>query len=327
MSSSDQSQHAVVVGGAGYIGSVLSRQLLEAGYRVTVFDNLLFGEDSVRELKGSPEFTLVPGDLRHISDFSALLQDRVDAVILLGSLVGEKACDQDPRHTADINFLGAKLAAEASKYYGVPRFIFASTDSAYGIQEGTMYEDSPLNPISLYARLKMEVEREVLALGGGGFHPTVLRMATIYGFSPRMRFDLVINILSLRAWLDNRITVFGGEQWRPLVHVADAARAYLLCLQADVDKVDGQVFNVGSNEQNYQVGTLGDMVARVFTGVEIETVPQTPDLRDYHVNFDKIGQALGYQVEHSVEDGIEEIRRALDQGSIADHTDRKYYNA
>ena len=320
-------KHVVVAGGAGYIGSVLSRQLLEAGYRVTVFDSLLFGEESVQELKNTADFTLVQGDLRHLEELSALLQDQVDAVVLLAALVGENACDRDPRETVDINLLGAKTLAEACRYYNIPRFIFASTDSAYGIQEGIMYEDSPLRPISLYARLKMVVEQETLALKNDTFHPTVLRMATIYGFSPRMRFDLVINVLTLRAWTDNRITVYGGEQWRPLVHVEDAARAYVLCLQADLEKVDGQVFNVGSNQQNYQVGKLGEMVAEVFEGVEIETIPQTPDLRDYHVNFDKIGQVMGYQVGYSVKDGIEGIRQGLEEGLIGDYNDRRYYNA
>ena len=327
MGPANEVKHVVVAGGAGYIGSVLSRQLLEAGYRVTVFDSLLFGEESVQELKASSDFTLVQGDLRHLEEVSAVLQDQVDAVVLLGALVGENACDRDPRETVDTNLLGAKSLAEACRYYNIPRFIFASTDSAYGIQEGIMYEDSPLRPISLYARLKMAVEQEILALKNDTFHPTVLRMATIYGFSPRMRFDLVINVLTLRAWTDNRITVYGGEQWRPLVHVEDAARAYLLCLQADLEKVDGQVFNVGSNQQNYQVGKLGEMVAEVFEGVEIETIPQTPDLRDYHVNFDKIGQVMGYQVGYSVKDGIEGIRQGLEEGLIGDYNDRRYYNA
>ena len=327
MGPANEVKHVVVAGGAGYIGSVLSRQLLEAGYRVTVFDSLLFGEESVQELKASSDFTLVQGDLRHLEEVSAVLQDQVDAVVLLGALVGENACDRDPRETVDTNLLGAKTLAEACRYYNIPRFIFASTDSAYGIQEGIMYEDSPLRPISLYARLKMAVEQEILALKNDTFHPTVLRMATIYGFSPRMRFDLVINVLTLRAWTDNRITVYGGEQWRPLVHVEDAARAYLLCLQADLEKVDGQVFNVGSNQQNYQVGKLGEMVAEVFEGVEIETIPQTPDLRDYHVNFDKIGQVMGYQVGYSVRDGIEGIRKGLEEGLIGDYNDRRYYNA
>jgi nucleoside-diphosphate-sugar epimerase len=327
MDEPDVQGHVVVFGGAGYIGSVLCRQLLEEGWRVTAFDRLLFGEHGVADLKANANFTLCRGDLRNLEDVSGVLQDRVDAAVLLAALVGEKACDLDPRATGDSNFIGAKLVAEACKYYGVSRFIFASTDSAYGIQEGVMYEDSPVNPISLYARLKMEAERELLALANEQFHPTVLRMATIYGYSPRMRFDLVINILSMHAWASGRIRVFGGEQWRPLVHVEDAARAYVLALGAGVELVAGEVFNVGANEQNYQVRTLGEVVAEVFDGLEIETIPQTPDLRDYRVNFDKIARVLGYGVNWQVRDGVGGIRDALEQGLVTNCEDRRYYNA
>jgi nucleoside-diphosphate-sugar epimerase len=327
MTEAGQGRHVVVFGGAGYIGSALCRQLLKAGWRVTAFDRLLFGEHGVEELKAESGFTLHRGDLRQLSEVSAVLEDDVDAVVLLAALVGEKACDLDPRETGDTNFIGAKLVAEACKYYGIRRLIFASTDSAYGIQEGEMFEDSPVDPISLYARLKMEAEGELLALQTDAFHPTVLRMATIYGYSPRMRFDLVINILSLHAWANGRIKVFGGEQWRPLVHVEDAARAYVMALDAEVERVAGEVFNVGSNEQNFQVGILGEMVAEVFPGLEIETIPEAPDLRDYRVNFDKIKRVLGYEVQWQIPAGIAGIRDALDQGLIASYEDRKYYNA
>ena len=327
MAETGNGKHVVVFGGAGYIGSSLCRQLLDAGWRVTAFDRLLFGDHGIHELKQHAQFSLYCGDLRRLDEVSAVLQRDVDAVILLAALVGEKACDLDERETVDTNFIGAKLVAETCKYYGIPRMIFASTDSAYGIQDGEMFEDSPVNPISLYARLKMQIEGEFLALETGVFHPTVLRMATIYGYSPRMRFDLVINILSLHAWKSGKITVFGGEQWRPLVHVDDAARAYVMTLAAGFDQVSGEVFNVGSNEQNHQVGTLGEMVAEVYEGLEIETIPQTPDLRDYRVNFDKIHRILNYEVGWQIRDGIAGIRDALEKGLIANHEDKKYYNA
>lgn len=320
-------RHVVVFGGAGYIGSSLCRQLLACGWRVTAFDYLLFGEHGIETLKGDAKFSLYRGDLRCLSDVSTVLQSDVDAVVLLAALVGEKACDADQRITIDTNFIGAKLVAETCKYYGIPRMVLASTDSAYGIQEGEMFEDSPVNPISLYARLKMELEGELWSLRTPSFHPTVLRMATIYGYSPRMRFDLVINILSLHAWASGRIKVYGGEQWRPLVHVDDAARAYVMALDAPLDKVSGEIFNVGSNEQNHQVGTLGAMVAEVFPDLEVETIPQTPDLRDYRVNFDKIRRVLGYEVQWEIRAGIAGIRDTLQQGLIADYKDEKYYNA
>ena len=227
----------------------------------------------------------------------------------------------------DINFLATKSLAEACRYYEVPRFIFASTDSAYGIQEGILYEDSPMNPISLYAVLKTQVEKEIMSLQNDNFMPTVLRMATIYGMSPRMRFDLIINILVLHSYSRGKITIYGGKQWRPLVHVADAAMAYAMCLAAPLEDVGGQVFNVGSNEQNFQISQLGDLLQEVLPDIEMETIPQSPDLRDYHVSFDKIRETLGYQVKYSVADGIQEIYSSLKDGSFSDPTNPRYYNA
>ena len=319
-------QRVVVFGGAGYLGSVLTGQLLERGYQVEVFDSLRFGREPLFVYEGNPRFRLTVGDLRNISQVTESIHG-ADAVILLAALVGEPACDHDPKETVDINLIATKAVAEACRHYRVPRFIFASTDSTYGIQEGIMVEESPLNPISLYARLKAQAEAELLALGDDDFRPIILRMATIYGSSPRMRFDLIINILTLHAFTRGKITIFGGKQWRPLVHVADAGRAYVLALEAPIEAVGGQIFNVGSNEQNYQIVELGELVRQVFPEVQVDTVPQTPDLRDYHVSFDKITQVLGYQVRYSVVDGIRGIQEALKDGTISDYEHPRYYNA
>lgn len=318
-------EKVVVLGGAGYLGSVLAGQLLDQGNQVEVFDTLRFGQESLAMLSQLDNFRLTQGDIRDTAAVTSSVKDAY-AVVLLASLVGEPACDRDPKETVDVNYIATKAVAEACRYYEIPRFIFASTDSAYGIQEGTMYEDSPLNPISLYARLKMQAEEEILGLENGSFKPTILRMATIYGLSPRMRFDLIINTLTLHAFTRRKVTVYGGQQWRPLVHVADAALAYAMCLQAPLETSGGQVFNVGSNQQNYQVFQLGELVNEVLPEIEVETVPQTPDLRDYHVCFDKISEALGYQVTHSVADGILEIHSALKTREFGDYTDRRYYN-
>jgi nucleoside-diphosphate-sugar epimerase len=183
-----------------------------------------------------------------------------------------------------------------------------------------------MDPISLYGQLKVTAEREIMSLESENFKPTILRMATIYGLSPRMRFDLVVNILTLNAFANGKITVHGGTQWRPLVHVADAAKAYAMCLDAPLEDVGGQVFNVGSNEQNYQIQQLADQVVEVFPDVDVETIAQSPDLRDYYVSFDKINSVLGYRVEHSIADGLSEIKRALEDGEIADPSHPRHYN-
>jgi nucleoside-diphosphate-sugar epimerase len=318
--------NVLVIGGAGYIGSVLTGMLLDLGKRVTVFDRLLFGAESLAAFSGHQKFDLVQGDLRDISAVSQAVRGR-DAVVLLAALVGEPACDRDPDETVDVNYLGTRNAAEACRYYRVPRLLFASTDSCYGIQEGILYEDSPLKPISLYAELKRDMEKEILALAGPDFHPTILRLATIYGLSPRMRFDLIINILTMHAVVNNKIKIFGGKQWRPLVHVADAAQGFITAMQAPMDKVGSQVFNIGSNEQNYQIGYLGDLVRESLPSIAIETIEQPPDLRDYHVNFDKAGKVMGYRTTHTVADGIREIEAALRSGIIADPFEARYRNA
>ena len=190
----------LVIGGAGYIGSVLARMLLDRGYETTVFDRLLFGRDSLPTgWKTGPAFRFIQGDLRDLSAVSQAVRGQ-DAVILLAALVGEPACDRDPDETVDVNFLGTLNAAGPADYYHTPRCLFASTDSCYGIQEGVMYEDSPLKPISLYAELKKNMETgTAVAQPGNGFAPTILRLATVYGLSPRMRFDLIINILTMHA--------------------------------------------------------------------------------------------------------------------------------
>jgi nucleoside-diphosphate-sugar epimerase len=325
MSGENENKRIVVIGGAGYIGSVLTGQLLDAGYQVDVFDALRFGDMGLSRYRDRVALRLIQGDIRDIRAMTACIKN-AHGVVLLAALVGEPACDVDPDETVDINLIATKAVAEAARYYRIPRFVFASTDSVYGIREGIMKEDSEKNPISLYARLKLQAEEEIMGLHQDDFQPTVLRMATIYGLSPRMRFDLIINILTLHAVSKGEITIMGGKQWRPLVHVSDAARAYATALSAPLDKVGGQCFNVGSNEQNYQVGTLGELVKEVCPEITVNTIEQTPDLRDYYVSCDKIGEAMGYKVEKTIIDAVREIRDALQDGTIADPLASHHYN-
>lgn len=325
MGATNEGKRVLVIGGAGYIGSVLTGKLLAAGYQVDVFDALRFGDRGLAAYRDQDALRLIKGDIRDIDAVTACIKG-VDGVVLLAALVGEPACDVDPDETIAINLIATKAVAEAARYYRVPRFVFASTDSVYGIREGVMKENSEKNPISLYARLKLQAEEEIMGLSGGDFRPTVLRMATIYGLSPRMRFDLIINVLTLHAVTKGEITIMGGKQWRPLVHVSDAARAYLSALDTPLDKVGSQYFNVGSNEQNYQVGTLGELVKEVCPEISIKTIEQTPDLRDYYVSCDKINEAMGYRVEKTVKDAVREIREALRDKTIADPLAAYHYN-
>ncbi len=208
----------LVIGGAGYLGSVLSHILIDQGYSVRVFDRLSFGNESLSDLEDNPRFECVQGDVRDITALTEALKG-IDSVVLLAALVGERACDRDPQETVAVNYTATIAAAAACKYHQINRFVYASTDSAYGIKEGIMDEEQSLSPVSLYGRLKVQVEQELLAMEDDNFAPTILRMATLYGLSPRMRFDLILNILAKQSVMTGKITIYGGKQWRPLVHI------------------------------------------------------------------------------------------------------------
>lgn len=318
----------LVIGGAGYLGGALTPILLNEGHRVTVFDNLSFGSEAISPFLSHDNFQLLVGDMRDITAVSKALRDQ-DAAVLLAALVGEPACDRNPPETVDINYLATINTMRAAEYHGIKRFIFTSTDSCYGAQEQVkLTEESPLKPISLYAELKARVEEEFLALTRKQeFQPVILRLATLYGLAPRMRFDLVINLLAREAVIGSGAKIFSGEQWRPLVHVSDAAKAFAMTLAAPAEKVSGQIFNVGSNQQNVQFKHLRDILIEAVPGAKIETVPQPPDLRDYHVCFDKINDVLNFRPDFTPKDGIAEIRQALLDGRFSDPYSSCYRNA
>lgn len=321
-------RRVLIVGGGGYLGTVMSGVFLKAGYEVTVFDRLTFGLEPLRLLKSRKGFTLIREDMRNLSAVSSAIRGK-DAVVLLAALVGEAACNLDPYETVDVNYLAARNLLETANYYKVPRFLFASTDSCYGAQKGVeLNEQSPLKPLSLYAELKVELEKRVLGLANYPlFNPTVLRLATVYGLSPRMRFDLMLNSLILKAARDKKMTIYSGEQWRPLVHIVDVARAFLLAAQSKAELVSGQVFNVGANDQNVQFKDLAGLITSVIPDVELEFAKDQPDLCDCRVNFDKITSVLGFGHHFKVADGIAGLHKALKKGLFANAQDSIYYNA
>lgn len=245
----------LVIGGAGYIGSALVKKLLDQGMQVLILDAMHFGEESLRLVTAHPNLTIVRDDFRHIEVLSRLMTG-VGSVIHLGGLVGDPACAFDANLTVDINVTATRLIGEIAKAAGVRRFIFASSCSVYGICDKIVTEESRLNPQSLYARTKVASEAVLDALSSPDFAVTRVRFATIYGISGRTRFDLVVNLLCGKAVRDGLITVFGASQMRPFVHVEDVASAIMLTLQAPLALVAGEVFNVGSDTQNY---TLGDV--------------------------------------------------------------------
>jgi nucleoside-diphosphate-sugar epimerase len=318
-------QNVTVLGGAGYIGSVLVRKLLENGYTVTVLDALLYGDDSIRDLKGNSEFELIEDDLRNVEAVVSALQ-HAHAVIDLAALVGDPACALDERLTVEINLAATRMIAEAARGYGVERFIFASTCSVYGASDQVLDEHSALRPVSLYAKTKIGSEDMLLSLSKEEFAPTILRFGTAYGISPRPRFDLVVNLFAAQAVAQKKITILGGEQWRPFIHVEDAADAIIKVLQAPIKSVAGQVFNVGSDDQNHRIKELGEFVKAEIPDVSIDYHDKDVDIRDYRVSFAKFREVLGFNPERTIADGIAEIKAAIEAGQIGDYRDMRYSN-
>ena len=319
------SKTILITGGAGYIGSHLAGKLLRKGYKVRVIDKFMFGNEGLRSFFNKPNFKFIKGDIRHIEDLVEAMT-QVYAVIDLAAIVGEPACELDHNATLTINYEATKALIEIAKYCKVKRFIFASTCSVYGQSSSILNEKAKLKPLSLYAESKMKSEEVVLNNSGNRLIPTILRLSTIYGVSPRMRFDLVVNILAVKAITEGKIKIYGGKQWRPNLHVQDAAEAFIRCLEAPRDKVNKEIFNVGTNSQNYQIGELGKIVQRYVSQTKIEYIKENPDKRNYRVCFDKIEKELGFRNRKTIKDGILEIRNIVRKGIIKNYKEDKYYN-
>lgn len=320
-------RNVLVAGGAGYIGSILVRKLLGKGYKVTVLDKLLFGESSIKELESNLNFKFINGD---IFDNDMLLNalTGVDAVVNMAAIVGESACVCQKDIALHTNYLGAVYIARICKTLGIKKFIQASTCSTYGqIKENMMAkEDSKLFPVDFYGETKIYAEKKLMRLADENFMPTILRFSTLYGLSPRMRFDLVVNDFVKMALKEKEITIFGGNQWRPLLHVSDAAEAIYLVLKAPFAKVANQIFNVGANSENYKISDLGALVKEIIPDVKIKTINNTDDKRSYRVDFTKIKKKLGFKPKKTIKDGIVEIKNAIKDRKIINLEKKEYYN-
>jgi len=314
----------LVAGGAGYIGSVLTRALLKRGYKVRVLDLLAYGRSSIEELLDSKQIELVEGDLRRVDSAVAALRG-VDCVVHLGAIVGDPASNLDADATIQINWNATRMLADAAAALGVWRFIFASSCSVYGFSEAVVDEDSIPEPVSLYGASKLDAEDA--ALNCPGEHClTVLRLATVFGHSYRPRFDLVVNLLTAKAVTDGQITIFGGQQWRPFVHVRDVVRAVILSMESPEHLVSRQIFNVGANSLNLRLSDLGEIIAQVVPGTKLNILPEGRDIRSYRVSFDKIRDRLGFQCQVNIADGIAEMAHALRTGQVGDYRDPRYSN-
>lgn len=320
----------LITGGAGYMGSIASQKLLQEGHEVRVLDSLLQGGQGLLALYPNDRFEFIHGDIRSSEAVNKAIEG-VDAVVHLAAIVGDPACARDPDLSREVNFEGAMHVFEAARRNGVSRFIFASTCSNYGKQaDPDQYasEQSELSPLSVYAESKVAVEQSLLDMSGADYPSiTVLRFATLFGLSPRMRFDLTVNEFTKDLLETKKLEIYGEQHWRPYIHVADAARAIATVLGSPKEKVEGQVFNAGGTDQNFQKGQLVDLISDTLNGdVDIQRVHKDEDPRDYRVTFDKIKQELDFEITRTVQDGINEIVEAISQGVIEDVDSPRYRN-
>jgi len=319
----------VITGGAGYVGSTLAPLLLAAGHKVRVLDRLAYGGESLLGVWANPNFDFVPGDVRDSGKRREIVAD-CDAVVHLAAIVGDPACAREPELARAINQEASMALIEDSRKAGVQRFVFASTCSNYGrMDDPTRFvdEESELRPVSLYAETKVAVEKYLLeSAGAGNWCPTPLRFATVFGVSPRMRFDLTINEFTMEMITKKHLIVFGEQFWRPYVHVFDAARAIALILGSPPQAVAGRVFNVGSTDQNLQKQQIVELIRPLAPDAKIEFVHKNEDPRDYRVSFDRIASELGYKTTRSVVDGIVEVAKLVRARAISNLEDKRYRN-
>lgn len=303
----------LLTGAGGYIGSVMTELLLEAGYQVRALDRYFFGP-TLSRLQTNPNLELVKADVR---DFDPRLLEGIWAVIDLAALSNDPAGELDPETTLAINHRGRARVAQLAKERGVERYVLASSCSIYGFQDGILDETAPTNPLTTYAEANLKAEQSNLPLADDTFCVTALRQATVYGLSPRMRFDLAINGMTLGLWRDGKIPLLrDGTQWRPFVHVRDTSRAFLMVLEAPKEKVNGQIFNVGADEQNYQIMPLAQQVAEALGKPFAFEWYGLPDHRSYQVSFAKIKNTLGYAPRFTPADAAREIVAALEAGTV-----------
>jgi nucleoside-diphosphate-sugar epimerase len=322
------SELTLVTGGAGYVGGALVGELVQSGRRVRVLDSLLHGQREVAEHVESLGAELIVADVRDAEARRAALAG-AGAVVHLAAIVGDPACARDPDLSKDVNVSASTaLAAEAAEA-GCGHLVFASTCSNYGRMDDPAVpidETGVLAPVSLYAEQKVAVETMLLSGEIDGLVATCLRLATVYGAAPRMRFDLTVNEFTRDLWADRELEVFGEQFWRPYVHVRDAARAIRMVLDAGPDRTGGEVFNVGHSDENYRKLDLVEIIRSEVDRGRVSYVHRDEDPRDYKVAFGKVRDALGFEPLMRVPDGVREVARALDDGVFADPWSARHRN-
>lgn len=311
-----------ITGGAGYVGAILVPKLLKKGYNVTVLDLMIYGEDV---LPDNPNLNKIKGDIRNQQLLKKVLPGQ-DAVVHLACISNDPSFELNPSLGKSINLDAFEPLVKISKESGVKRFIYASSSSVYGIKEATdVNEDMPLEPLTDYSKFKAQCEMILAKYQSDNFTTVTIRPATVCGYSPRLRLDLTVNILTNLAINKGEITVFGGEQKRPNIHIEDMTDLYCLLLTLSDKQIAGKVYNAGY--ENHTVSQIAQMVKNVIgDSVKIVTTP-TNDHRSYHISSEKIKRELGFEPHHSIEDAVADLKREFKAGHILNSlTDPKYFN-
>lgn len=319
----------LVTGGGGYVGAVLVPKLLEDGYSVRVLDLFLYGEDVLSAVKDHPKLEVAKGDLRDAQLVARAVQD-IDAVVHLACISNDPSFELNPELGKSINYDAFLPLVQSSKAAGVKRFIYASSSSVYGVSEvPDVTEEHPLKPLTDYSKFKGMCEPELLREASSGFVPVIIRPATVFGYSPRQRLDLVVNILTNHAVNRHKITAFGGTQKRPNIHIEDMADVYRLILEAPDHLVGSATFNVG--HANHTISELASSIKSEVEqdlpghpAVEVVTSP-TDDKRSYHISSAKIQKVLGYTADRTIENGVHDLVDAFLDGRIVDPMDNPAY--
>jgi len=317
----------LITGAAGYIGSMLSYYLIYKGYKVIGVDKLMYGGKSLLGLKNNENYNLIVDDIANTDSYEKYI-DEETAIINLAAIVGEPASKKFPEDTKETNVVSTKKLIDLAKEKKVKKFIFVSTCSNYGMVESGDYadENAVLKPLSLYAETKVEIEKYLINQIKSTLNWTILRLATVYGISPRLRFDLTVNDFTMTAFKDKKLEVFLPYSNRPYVHVFDVARAMETVL-SNLEKTKSEIYNVGDTKENYQKVQIVDEVKKLIPDLQVEFVNKGNDLRDYRVNFDKIKNELGFNITNTVPDGVNEVYQTIKSGVVKDFDNREYYNA
>ena len=315
-----RNKNVLVTGGMGYVGTVLVPRLLAEGYAVTVLDLMLYGTDLI---SSHEKLSLIKGDIRDQETLRKIIPGH-DAVIHLACISNDPSFELNPELGKSINLYAFRPLVELSRDSGVQRFIFASSSSVYGIkEERDVHEEMVLEPLTDYSRFKADCESILLKFQASEFTTTTIRPATVCGYSPRQRLDVVVNILTNLAYHRREISVFGGDQLRPNIHIQDMVESYLAILSADPRDVGGKIYNVGY--ENQPVRVLAETVREVIGSDVRLVVTPTDDDRSYHISSQKIKNELGYSPRYSIRQAVEDLRQAFINGNLPNSLDDEIY--